>query len=296
MAGGQSAAKRAGPNTDMPIVDPQTTCRPQAKALRALNSRRPQRLGRALCVAGLRARVAVFVVPAAAADLFVFAIFLLQGRRDRSFCVAFPDSRLLGDGYLASAFWLRLSQRLPSYRSLCYPPELLAGRRLAAPAASAHIPPGIPPSLPRGTLRSRSSCARSVGTIRPKTKSHCRRSCRPHRCGRHRDRRRRHRSPRPATEMREALARRKASCMGGAYSDLERRVSNAASSTGITARRNRFTEHHAAIEFKAFAAMVRMGEVRSRPVGYQRRDWGFPYRAGHTDCTPPRRSCPELGA
>jgi len=234
MAGGQSAAKRAGPNTDMPIVDPQTTCRPQAKALRALNSRRPQRLGRSLCVAGLRARVAVFVVPAAAADLFVFAIFLLQGRR-----------------------------------------------------------------LPRGTLRSRSSCARSVGTIRPKTKSHCRRSCRPHRCGRHRDRRRRHRSPRPATEMREALARRKASCM--AVPSPTSRVGQQCSIIDrnhlfYPARRNRFTEHHAAIEFKAFAAMVKMGEVRSRPVGYQRRDWGFPYRAGHTDCTPPRRSCPELGA
>jgi hypothetical protein len=50
------------------------------------NSRRPHRLRRALQVAGLRARVAVFVVPAAdlfvffvvpAADFFVFAIFLL---------------------------------------------------------------------------------------------------------------------------------------------------------------------------------------------------------------------------
>src|SRR5260370_7886540 len=75
MAEGPSAAKRAGPNTDMPIVPRLTHRRPadrRRKPCDALNSRRPQRLRRALRVAGLRARAAVFVVPAA--DLFVFFV------------------------------------------------------------------------------------------------------------------------------------------------------------------------------------------------------------------------------
>jgi hypothetical protein len=42
-------------------------------------ARRPQRLRRALRLAGLRARIAVFVL--AAADLFVFAISLLASFR-----------------------------------------------------------------------------------------------------------------------------------------------------------------------------------------------------------------------
>src|SRR5258708_5060381 len=61
-----------------------------------LNSRRPQRRRRALCVAGLRARAAVFVVPAAVH--FVFAIFLLA---------TFPPGAVVTVRFAAERFFFR---------------------------------------------------------------------------------------------------------------------------------------------------------------------------------------------
>ena len=72
------------PNSDAPklrIIQPiyLAVSDRRRKPCDALNSRRAQRLRRALRVAGLRARLAVFVVPTE--DFFVFAIFLLASFR-----------------------------------------------------------------------------------------------------------------------------------------------------------------------------------------------------------------------
>ena len=102
----------------------------------ALNSRRPQRLRRALRVAGLRARVAVFVVPAAVR--FVFASFLLASFR--------PDAvvtvRLAAERFFARV-GLPIDPFAPPFRTVF----LLETATLPAPLAAALLATPFLPKL-----------------------------------------------------------------------------------------------------------------------------------------------------
>ena len=125
------------PNSDAPklrIIQPiyLAVSDRRRKPCDALNSRRAQRLRRALRVAGLRARLAVFVVPAA--DLFVFAIFLLAiFRPDAVVTVRLAAERFFGRAALP------IDPIAPPFRTVVFlataplPAPFLAAALLATP-------------------------------------------------------------------------------------------------------------------------------------------------------------------